>query len=150
MRRILIPALLSGLLSMAAVAQYGTAPNNYYPDKYNGSTFTGTVTETEADQITLTYTKGSKTETFIGKFEAGCSVPRADKSDHRMSASEIPKGTVITAFFNTNTRKVDGKKSKENLILAIAFNVWQGRAISEEKKMIWPCTTDIHLTFQVR
>jgi len=38
----------------AAVAQYGTAPSNYYPDRYSGSTFTGVVAETADDKITLT------------------------------------------------------------------------------------------------
>ncbi|HEY6302678.1 MAG TPA: hypothetical protein VIX14_06380 [Terriglobales bacterium] len=59
-------------ITTAATAQYGTAPNNY-PDKYNGSTLTGTVAETEDDEITLKYTKADKTDTFIGRLETACS-----------------------------------------------------------------------------
>jgi len=131
--------LLSLLLSIMAVAQYGTAPNGNFPANYNGDTFTGVVTAAEGDQLTLTYTKGSKTETFVGKLGAGCSVPTNDKSDRKMAAADIPQGTVLTAFFNRNTRKVDGQKVKENLIIAIAFDVWNGQKIAEEKKKIWPC-----------
>jgi hypothetical protein len=61
------------VLDVSTFAQYGTAPNNYYPDKYNGSTFTGVVTEVAGDEITLTYTKDNKTETFKGRFEVACS-----------------------------------------------------------------------------
>jgi len=56
-------------LPIIVSAQYGTAPNNYYPHNYGGSIFTGVVTETGDNQITLTFTKGSKTDTFTGLFE---------------------------------------------------------------------------------
>jgi hypothetical protein len=41
-----------------------------------------------------------------------------------MMPADTPKGTVMTAFFNATTKKVDGKRIKENLIIAIAFEVW--------------------------
>jgi hypothetical protein len=130
----------------AGFAQYGTAPNNYYPDKYNGSTFTGTVTEAKDDQITLKYTKGSKVDIFTGRFETSCSVPSA--SGRHMVPSDIPPGTVMTAFFNRDTRKVDGQKVKENLILAISFEVWQGQKIAQDKRVIHSCSTNSHLQFR--
>jgi len=139
LRRVLTQGLISLLFSIIAVAQYGTAPNGNFPASYNGDTFTGTVTVAEGDQLTLTYTKGSKTETFVGKLGAGCSVPTTDKSDRKMTASDIPQGTVATAFFNRNTKKVDGQKVKENLLIAIRFDVWQGQKIADDKKKIWPC-----------
>jgi|SRR5690348_11247087 hypothetical protein len=84
-------------LSVNGFAQYGTAPNNYYPDSYSGSIFTGTVTEAGDQQITLTFSKGNKTDTFSGTFETNCSVPSAD--GRPLTASAFPKGTVLTAFF---------------------------------------------------
>lgn len=127
------------LFSISALAQYGTAPEGDFPTGYNGDTFTGAVTATEGDQLTLTYTKGSKTDTFVGKLAGGCAVPTTNNSSHRMTASDIPKDTVMTAYFNRVTKKVDGQKVKENQIIAISFGVWRGQKISGDKKKIWPC-----------
>ena len=138
-RRVLSQGLFSLLFSIMAVAQYGTAPNGNFPANYDGDTFTGTLTAAEGDQFTLTYTKGNKTETFVGKLGGGCSVPTTDKSDRKMTASDIPQGTVATAFFNRTAKKVDGQKVKENQLIAIRFDVWQGQKIADDKKKIWPC-----------
>jgi hypothetical protein len=129
-------------------AQYGTVPSNYYPEKYNGSIFTGVVTETGDDEIVLNYTKGSKTEVFKGRFETGCSVPRADKSGRKLMPPDIPKGTSLTVFFNSDTKKANGTKVKENVILAIAFDSVQGQKISDDKKMIYPCTKSTAVHFR--
>jgi hypothetical protein len=100
-------------------AQYGTAPNNYYPENYNGSTFKGAVTDTADNHVTLTFTNGSKTDSFTGVFETGCSVPARD--GRRMMPADIPKGTVMTAFFNATTKKLDGKKIKENRVFSASM-----------------------------
>ena len=126
--------------------QYGTAPNNYYPNNYGGSTFTGTVTEAKDNQITLTFTKGSKTDRFTGLFETGCSVP--SKNSGRMMPTDIPTGTVMTVFYNGTSKKVNGRKIRENLIVAIAFDVWQGQRIAEDKKMIYSCNKSARLQFK--
>jgi hypothetical protein len=145
-RQILILLTTITFLPIIVSAQYDAAPNNYYPDTYNGSIFTGVVTETGDNQITLTFTKGSKTDTFTGLFETGCSVP--SKDGRRMIPTDIPKGTVMTTFFNSRTKKVDGKKLKENLIIAIAFEVWQGQRVADDKKIIYWCTDSRHLQFR--
>jgi hypothetical protein len=132
--------------AVAAAGQYGTAPNNYYPDKYNGSTFTGVVAQTANDQVTLTYTKGDKTETFTGRFEAPCSVPSTKGGG--IMPSDIPGGTVMTVFFNTDTKKMGGQKLKENVILAIALDNWHGQKIAEDKKKIYLCTGNAHVQFR--
>jgi hypothetical protein len=62
--------------------------------------------------------------------------------------SDIPSGTVMTAFFNTSTKKVGGQKLKESAILAIAFDVWQGRKIAYDRKKIYTCTNDRHMQFR--
>jgi hypothetical protein len=54
----------------------------------------------------------------------------------------------MTAFFNGTRKKVDGKKTKENLIIAIAFDVWQGHRVSEDKKRIYSCTDQHQLEFR--
>jgi hypothetical protein len=150
MRTIMLRAICGivwlGILPAATLAQYGVAPNNYYPDRYAGSTFTGTVTEVKDGQITLTYSKKDKTDTFTGHLEANCSVPTVNGLG--MTASDLTLGTVITAFFNGETKKVNGQKQKENVILAVSFDVWQGTKIADDKKKIYPCSTSHHLQFR--
>jgi hypothetical protein len=50
-----------------ALAQKGTAPPDWYPQGYAGSTWTGEVTafDKEGHTLTLTYTDGKKVQTFI-------------------------------------------------------------------------------------
>lgn len=133
-------AAASSFFAHLASAQYGTAPNGYYPENYYGSIFTGTVVETTADEVTLKYVKGKKEQVFVGRFENGCSVPRADQSGRKLTPMDIPKDTVLIAFFEEKTKKVDGKKVKENVIIAIAFGVWEGKKIPDDKKMVYPCS----------
>jgi hypothetical protein len=138
--------LSASFLPAAALAQHGSAPNNYYPDKYNGATFTGTVTEVKDDQITLTYTKKDKTDSFTGHLESNCLVPSVNGKG--MAATDLPLGTVITAFYNVETKKVNGQKQRDNVILAVSFVVWQGQKIADDKKKIYLCTNDNHVQFR--
>lgn len=135
-------------LSIMASAQYGTAPNNYYPSSYNGSIFKGVVTESKDDQITLTSARGNSTESFTGRFETSCSVPTIKDEGLTMMPTDIPKGTTMTVFFNTRTKKVDGKKIKENLIIAIAFDIWKGQKVPENKRRICLCSENRVLQFR--
>jgi hypothetical protein len=143
-RRLLLAAIVYS--PILALAQYGTAPNNYYPDAYNGSTFTGVVSEAKDDQMTLTFTKGNKIVTFTGQFDSACFV--SSQNGGRMKATDFPVGTVMTTFFNETKKKVNGKKISENLILAISFDVWHGQRIPEEKKMVFSCTENRRLQFK--
>jgi hypothetical protein len=128
------------LLVPAIAGQYGTAPNGYYPQNYYGSIFTGTVIETTSDEVTLKYKKGNKEQLFVGRFESGCSVPRGDKSGRKLMPPDIPQGTVLTAFFDKKERKIKDKKVKENVIIAIAFDVWEGKKIPDDKKLVYQCS----------
>jgi hypothetical protein len=139
MKTFLFCGLLLSLACAVAFAQYGTAPEGDFPVSYNGDTFTGTVIASDGDQLTLNYVKGSKTDNFTGRLAGGCAVPTTNNSNHKMTATDIPKDTVMTAYFNRVTKKVDGQKTKENQIIAISFEVWHGQKISDEKKKIWPC-----------
>jgi hypothetical protein len=143
-------ARLPMLLARVTFVQYGTAPNNYYPDQYTGRTFTGTrdtPKDVRSDHITLTSAKDGKVDTFTGLFETACAVPST--SGRAMMPSDIPEGTVMTAYFNKETKKVDGQKAQENVILAVSFNVWQGQKVAEDKRKIYFCTNDRHLQFRV-
>jgi hypothetical protein len=65
-----------------------------------------------------------------------------------MMPNDIPKGTVMTAFFNGETTRVEGQKVKENIILAIAFDEWKGQRVQEDKKKIYFCTNDKQFHFR--
>jgi len=134
------------LAATAAFAQFGSAPNSYYPDGYMGTTFTGTVTAVKDGEITLTYTRKDKTDTFVGHLEANCNAPTANGKG--MVAADLLMGTVITAFFNSETRKVNGQKLKDNVIIAVSFEVWRGQKIPDDKKKIYMCTNNKHLQFK--
>jgi len=84
----------------------------------------------------------------VGTFERACDVPKADRSPQRLTAADIPKGTVVVAFYNTETKKVDNKKSTKNIIFAIAFDVWQGQKIPDDRKILYRCSDSSFTTFQ--
>jgi hypothetical protein len=127
------------LFGGAVSAQYGTAPNNYYPNSYNGSTFTGKVVRTTDDTITLTYTHGSKTDTFEGHLTSPCYLPSSKTTTGPMSASQVQMGAVITAFYEGRTVKVEGRKQKENQVIAISFLQVNGRTVTEDHRAIFFC-----------
>ena len=140
---VLWPVFLAALAS----AQYGVAPTGFYPDQYTGSTFTGTMSNAkgpEGDRLTLTFTKGDKVDAFTGHFETACAVPSSKGGG--MMPSDIPEGTVMTAFFNGESHK--GKKTRDNLILAISFHVWQGQKVEESKRKVYFCTSNHSSTFR--
>jgi hypothetical protein len=66
-------AVLGLWLALSTSAQYGTAPPASYPIGYSGAT--GKVVETSDDTITLTNTRGSKTDRFVGHTAATCHMP---------------------------------------------------------------------------
>jgi hypothetical protein len=102
------------ILMPRALAQHGTAPNDYYPPGYSGDTWSGEVTSTndETREITLTYTKGSKTESFTGVLQQGYKVKLKDGTSHELKASEVSKGTRLMIFYVPKIRKDGDKKVK--------------------------------------
>jgi hypothetical protein len=136
LHRLLFTFLCCGLVALACPgvvsAQYGTAPNNYYPEAYHGATFTGTVTQINNDAITLTYTHGSKTDTFEGYVAARCNLPST-------RTTIVKKGAVITVFYEPETTKTNGQKLKKNRILGISFQEVDGNKIAENQRGIFYC-----------
>jgi hypothetical protein len=137
------------LVSAAISAQYGTAPSGYYPASFNGSTFKGAVAAISNDEVTLSFSKGADSETFTAHFETGCSIPgEAGKPARIMMPANIPVGSGLTAFYMTRTEKADGKKAKENWIVAISIDAWGKRKIPEDRQGIMYCTDSKLLNFQ--
>src|SRR5580693_5093046 len=66
MKRTLYFLILLLTLASSALAQHGTAENGYYPPGYNGDTWTGAILSAneQTSEITLSYTKGGKSQTF--------------------------------------------------------------------------------------
>jgi hypothetical protein len=135
------PAMILVWGSLLLFAQHGSAPNGYYPPNYGGDTFTGTVAATDdaAQTVTLGYSKGKKTEDFMGRFDHPCSIPTKDGNP--MKPSDIPVGTDLTAYYNHKTTKVGDQKQNENVIIALTFNSFQGKPIPEGSRKLYYCTT---------
>ena len=102
------------ILLSRARAQHGSAADGYYPFGYAGDTWSGEVTSTNDDtrEITLTYNKGSKTETFTGVLQEGYKVKLKDGTSHELKASEVLKGTHLMIFYMPKTKKDGDKKVK--------------------------------------
>ena len=146
---ITVIALLGFLgLIPVSVAQHGMAPNGYYPRDYNGDIFSGTVTHTGNDTVTLTFAKGTKEETFEGHLQNGCAVPRADGRNQLMTASQIPLNSKITAFYVVHKVKTNEEKRSENEIIAISFDEYQGRKIPDSAKKAYSCVGSAFTLFR--
>lgn len=126
---LILAVVLSGAGS--ALAQHATADRGYYPQNYNGDVWMGVVVSTneQTHEITLSFTKGSKTETFVGVPEKDYSVHERNGPVRPLKMSDIPVGRTIKVWYIPETRKVDGKKSTVNTIILIdvAANAHKGQ-----------------------
>lgn len=138
------------VFSLKLAAQSGTAPSGYYPPMYHGSIFTGTLEAVDANtqEITLAYTKGKKSEQFVGRLESYCRWNEKGGAVHTFKASDIPKGTVLTAFYNTFTKKADGQATKENAVFAISYVELNGKKIPEDKRVVISCSDQTFNVFK--
>ena len=134
----------------AAFAQKGTAEPGFYPFGYNGDTWTGEVTAADEDkrELTLTYKKGDKTQTFaafvpntgVGWMtdEEGDRViaiyPQDDDKDKKKDANQTGKkpkpepahlnlqdliGRRVTVYYISREKKVNEQKFKFNEVIRI-------------------------------
>ncbi len=129
MSKAILILLFTLILSAVVVAQKGTAEPGHYPMNYTGDTWTGEVTGTNDDtrEITLSYKKKDKEETFTGVLEQGYKVKMKDGSYHELKVSDIPAGTRIRVYYFTKAEKVGGEKKKIN-------NIFQVKFLSKEHK----------------
>jgi hypothetical protein len=142
MRKSLLIVTVIGFFSASLEAQHGTAPNGYYPQTFQGSIFTGSLELGAADtqEIALIYTKGSKSERFVGRFESMCGWKNKDGTAHSFKASDIPKGTILTAFYNATKKESAGQKITENSVFAISYVEVNGKRIPNDKRVIISCS----------
>jgi hypothetical protein len=119
--RPLAAMLATLLIATAASAQHGTAKSGYFPARYNGDTWTGVVTNVNdtTGEFTLTYTKGDKTQTFVGIPEEGYTVSPKNGPERLLKPSDIHIGRTLTVFYMPDTKKVDGKKVTVNIVIII-------------------------------
>jgi hypothetical protein len=101
--------------------QAGTAPSGYYPADYSGDMFTGTVTQTTDDTITLSYTQGSKSETFEAYANGPCALPATKSTASLMPLTKVPIGSQIEIFYEAKTVKIGGVKQKQNQMIGFTF-----------------------------
>jgi hypothetical protein len=101
------------LFARPAKAQHGQAEPGYYPAAYVGDTWQGNVAAVDdaGRTITLTYTKGSKTQTFVIRFAQGMAVNYSDGTSKELKPSDIPIGSMAFAYYTNYSEKVDGKKN---------------------------------------
>lgn len=124
MNRLIFALMIIALSSIGIHAQKGAAEPDYYPMGYTGDTWTGEVTGTDDSkrEITLTYKKKDKEESFFGVLDEHYSVKMKDGSTHELKVSEIPTGTRLKVYYITKTTKdASGAKVKFNQIFKIRF-----------------------------
>jgi hypothetical protein len=131
-------------------AQKGTAQPGFYPLNYHGDTWTGEVTAADEDkrELTLTFKKGDKTQTFVAFVpntgvgwmtdEEGDRViaiyPQDDDKDKTEDANQTGKkpkpepahlnlqdlmGRKVTVFYISREKKVNEEKVKFNEVIRI-------------------------------
>ena len=101
------------LASHSVSSAHGQAEAGYYPAAFIGDTWEGNVTavDDQARTITLTYTKGSKTQTFVIKFADGMAVHYTDGTSKDLKPSDLPISTSAIAYYNNFSEKINGKRS---------------------------------------
>src|ERR1043165_3919270 len=115
MKKLALSLALILLCSGIAAAQHGTAEPGYYPSGFNGDTWTGEVTAVTEDmrEFTLTYTKGSNTQTFVGILPKGYTVKMKDGRDYEVKMSEL-MGMRLRAYYITRKNKDANRVANDN------------------------------------
>jgi|SRR5690348_2873475 len=108
--------------------QRGEAPPGCYPFNYYGMTWSGAVTsaDDQSRTITLTVTKGSKIQTFVGTLAEGLSVKYTDGTVKDLKPSDIPVNVPAIAYYTDYTKKVDGKKTDVHEIFMLTVKTSDG------------------------
>jgi hypothetical protein len=92
---------VGAFLALPALAQHGQAEPGYYPKAFIGDTWQGNVTavDDQAHTITLTYTKGSKSQILTVRFADGLAVNYTDGTSKAIKPSDIPIGSMALAYY---------------------------------------------------
>ena len=89
------------LLPVSVVAQHGTADNGYYPNGYNGDTWSGVVSSVEpaTKAVSLVYTHHGKTAVFEGILSKHYRVQASgDKNKQQIVSAGISVGGCIKVY----------------------------------------------------
>jgi len=97
--------------------------------------------------ITLVYTSGSKSETFVGRLAATCASRDTKGSVHGFDASMIPKGTVLIAYYIVVSKKSGGQKFTQNSVIGISFVEVGGKKVPGGERGVIYCTTERFVRF---
>lgn len=136
--------LLSGTLVLAQDGYFRGA--GMFPNGYHGSIFTGKLTKAEGTDITLEYTKGSKTQTFVGTFpKEGCGIPRADGLAKAAQPADLDPGTVLRAYYMDDTIKVNGEKKKIKSLVGLSIVQYKGQEVDKDHQTFFPCPANARL-----
>ena len=123
MKKLVFSLALILLCAGISVAQHGTAEPGYYPSGFNGDTWSGEVTAVTEDtrEFTLTHTKGTKTQTFVGVLPKGYTVKMKDGRDYEVKMSEL-MGMRLMAYYVTKKKKdANGEKIETHEVFKIKF-----------------------------
>lgn len=143
-QKLLIACVLIGLSAVAATAQKGTAESGYYPPSFPQglNTWTGDVTAADEQkrEVTLTYTHGNKTQTFVGYIQdSGVESGRDDLGDDVIDVVPVKKGSPgkakepeprhlnlqdlvgrhIKVYYFEREPKIDQTKMRVNVVIRI-------------------------------
>ena len=132
---------LLGLATIVGEAQHTTSDAGYFPCSYQGDIFTGRVNSINVDtqEFTLTYSKGSKTETFVGRLEALCDVNTGGKKV-KSGVDGFPEDAVLQVLYFADSHKENGKQVKQNIVFWIMFVEAEGKVLVEDKRPHYQCS----------
>jgi len=149
-----LPILLLSAAALVIVSpangQKGTAPNGYYPDSFQGDTFTGRAESARPnlEELTLVYTNGKKTEHWVGRLESPCSWTDKGGQVHTMHVSDMFEGDLLTVYYITRTTKADNVKTTTNWIVALSRAEVNGKKIPEVKQFLISCSQTHRTVFK--
>jgi len=134
-----------------ANSQKGTAPNGYYPVDFQGDIFTGRAESARPnlEELTLVYSKGKKTEHWVGRLEFSCSSTDKGGQVHTMHVSDMFAGDLLTVYYITRTTKADNAKTTTNWIIALSPAEVDGKKIPEDKQVLISCSQTQRTVFKV-
>lgn len=101
----------------------------------------------DAEELTLIFTNGNKTEQFVGKLESTCGWKEKSGASHVVRVSDLPKGMVLTAFYISKTNNSGGVKTNENLIFALSQAEQNGKKIPDDSRIVISCSKQQRVYF---
>ena len=123
MKKLVLTVALTLICAGISVAQHGTAEPGYYPPGFNGDTWTGEVTAVSEDtrEFTLTHTKGTNTQTFVGVLPKGYTVKMKDGRDYEVKMTELMGMRLMEYYVTKKKKDANGVKTETHEVFKIKF-----------------------------